>query len=96
MGKTGFEVFFPHRLSIDEQLVNAKARSHPFCRLNLLAVFGFGNKPARTVGRKVILRRTDLTGDNRGIRCGNPFGTLPGGVVKCVSPQAYALLPFSG
>ena len=40
MGETGLEVFFPHRLSIDEQLVNTKSRSHPLGGLNLLAVNG--------------------------------------------------------
>ena len=96
MGETGFEVFFPHRLSIDEQLVNAKARSHPCCRLNLLAVFGFGDKPARTVCRQMTVRRMNLSGDNRGVSCGNPLGALPGGIVKGVSPNACTLLRFSG
>ena len=95
MGETGFEVFFPHRLSIDEQLVNTQARSHPFGGLNLLAVFGFGNKPARTVCRQMIVRRMDLSGDNRGVSCGYPLGALPGGVVKGVGPHSYALLRLS-
>ena len=76
MGEAGFEELLPHRLSIEEQLIDTQSGRHPAGGDDLLVVAYGGQEPAGPVRRE-----KDVGGPaahDRRIGDGDPLGALPG------------------